>query len=80
MEVDFSFYDDVGKETASENFKELEDFASRAMAVNRAVQKSETWGAQKQTSYSPWEAEDEKLKEFHVYSFAQLPKPSGWSH
>ena len=36
--------------------------------------------AQKKTSYSPWEAEDEKLKEFHVYSFAQLPKPSGWPH
>jgi len=32
------------------SIKELEDFASRAMAVNRAVQKSETWGAQKQSS------------------------------
>ena len=27
------------------SIKQLEDFASRAMAVNRAVQKSETWGA-----------------------------------
>merc|ERR1712131_487523 len=34
------------------SIKELEDFASRAMAVNRAVQKSETWGAQKQPSTS----------------------------
>ena len=32
------------------SIKQLEDFASRAMAVNRAVQKSETWGARDLTS------------------------------
>ena len=32
------------------SIKQLEDFASRAMAVNRAVQKSETWGSRDVTS------------------------------
>jgi len=35
------------------SIKQLEDFASRAMAVHRAVQKSETWGSMDVTSPSP---------------------------
>merc|ERR1719336_2196996 len=35
------------------SIKQLEDFASRAMAVHRAVQKSETWGATDVTTTTP---------------------------